>query len=190
MPAVSVNFLRRRRQKVVRSRKLDRRLLEAAAVVAVIAVLVTGAVFAYSQILGRQLADTARQQRAAQALVNQQAGNEAAYLLFAERLGILDGILAERGSQRRALAFLSQLTTSELTFDRINFGEEEQKLNFRVQAQNVLSVENLVARLREPDIRAQFTDLALSNIRRDETRLYSIEVQVDLAPVEGGKSGT
>lgn len=185
MPATSVNFLRRRRQQVARFHKLDKRILQVSIAVAVVAVAVTGGLLAYTQVLNAQLQEATREQRAAQAIVNQQARNEADYLLYAARLSILKDILEGRGSQRRALDFLSQLASSELTFDRIGFDDAKQSLVFRVQAQNVLAVERFIIRLREPEIRSQFGDLKLSEVKRDEERVYTLEIEAQLALSEG-----
>ncbi len=188
MAAVSVNFLRRRRQQVVRTQQLDRRILLVAITVAVISVLITLVTAVYQQLLLRQLSQTIREQRTAQAVVNQQSANEAAYLLYSTRLNILKALLEGRGSQGRALSFLSQMATSELTFDRVSYDDSKQELTFRVQAQNVLAVENFIERLREPDIRPQFTDLQLSDVRRNEEQVYTIEAKVRLASSQETRS--
>lgn len=186
MAADTVNFLRRRRQKVLKYQQLDKRILQGSIGVAVVSVLITAGVFAYLQFQTQKFSEIQQQQRSTQALVNQQASNEAEYLLYSSRLNILGDLLPGRGSQRRALEFLGELTSSDIAFDRISYDDTRKTIVFRVKAQNVLSVENFVERLRQPDTRSKFSDLTLSDVKRDEDQIYTMEISVQLGEATSG----
>lgn len=180
MAGESVNFLRRQRQQALRFQRLDRRILQAAIGVSVVSVAATVGVFVFSQLRQQVFADIQSQQRSAQSILNQQASNEANYLLFSSRLNILKDIVPGRSSQREALEFLGQLVSSDIAFDRINYDDSVKTIIFRVKAQNVLAVEKFLDRLRSPETRERFFSLVLSDVKRDESQIYSMEITVQL----------
>lgn len=189
MAGESVNFLRKRRQKVQQFRQLDRRILQGSIGVAVAAVAVTVGVLAFTQVRQQNFSQIQERQRATQALLNQQASNEANYLLFSSRLNILKDIIPGRSSQREALVFLGELISSDIAFDRISYDDSKKTIIFRVKAQNVLAVEKFLERLRSPQTRAKFFSLVLSDVKRDEGQVYTMEITVQLEePVKAGGS--
>lgn len=191
MAGESVNFLRRRRLKVQQYRQLDRRILQGSIVVALISVALTVGVLAFTQIRQQAYSQIQDRQRSTQALLNQQASNEANYLLFSSRLNILKDLLPGRDSQRQALEFLGELISSDIAFDRISYDDSKKTIIFRVKAQNVLAVEKFLDRLRTPQTREKFFSLVLSDVKRDEGQIYSMEITVQLEePVSaGGRRG-
>lgn len=180
MAGESVNFLRRQRQQALRFQRLDRRILQVAIGVSVVSVAVTVGIFVFSQVRQQTFADIQSQQRTVQSVLNQQANNEANYLLFFSRLNILQDIIPGRSSQREAMEFLGQLLSSDIAFDRINYDDNAKTIIFRVKAQNVLAVEKFLDRLRSPETRERFFSLVLSDVKRDEGQIYSMEITVQL----------
>ena len=181
MPAArSVNFLRARRQNVEKFQQLDNRIFQGSLVVCVLFVVLTIGLAVYLSLQQSELERAKTQERSQQAIINREARTEAEYLLYSSRLDILKDVFLQRGTQKVALEFIGLLSSSDISFDRIAYDDQTRELSFRVQAQNVFAVDSFLERLRSAEIRPLFEELTLGSVRRDEEKMYSLDIVVVL----------
>lgn len=183
----TINFLRAQHRVSEAQEKLDRVIFQGASVVAGISTAGLIALLVWWQYGSQQL-QAAKQQEAAQArVIAQSAESEAQYLSFVTRLDEISRLLQNRNSKKEALDFLSLLALPTVGFDSIVYDARAKQLTFRVQAENVFSVEEFLELLRQDTIRAYYADVSVSNIRRDDQGAYILDV---IATLQGETSGS
>ncbi|MCD8484265.1 hypothetical protein LRY65_00115 [Candidatus Woesebacteria bacterium] len=179
-----INFMRRQRRQLARLQALDQQILYVAIAVFVIAALTTAAAGGYWYWTRQQLAlleDRITQQ---ERVIQGSAAEEAEYILYTTRLGSIASILEDRNPKKEALDFLSELLVPSIAFDAVNYDTQERRLTFRVEAQDVFSVEIFLDKLREPEMNEKIANIQLSGIQRDEVGRYVMNVTIVLKESE------
>ncbi len=176
----------RKRRRLEQLHSLDRKILTAAVGVFGVALTLTAAAGAYWYWSGQQLALVEEQIQQQERVVRAAAAEEAEYILYTTRLASIAEIMDERSPKKEALDFLAQLLVPTIAFDAVNYDTQMRRLTFRVEAQDVFSVEIFLDTLREPDMREKIDAIAISSVQRDEAGRYVMNVDIVLSELEQG----
>lgn len=179
-----INFMRRQRRQLARLQELDKKLFYGSVAIFVVAVVATVAAGAYWQWSRQQLVDVEDQIAQQERVVRGAAEEEAEYILYTTRLGAIQQILEDRNPKKEALDFLAELLVPSIAFDAVNYDTAERRLTFRVEAQDVFSVEIFLDKLREPDMNAKIEKIQISSVQRDENGRYVMNVDIILVELE------
>lgn len=176
----SINFFRAQHRVAETQDQLDSKILKIGAGIAgvgVVLLLATGIWWQWTLGQEQELMETQRQQ---ERVISQSVAEESQYLSFVTRLNVLQELMQARNSKKEALDFLALLAKPTLGFDNIVYDSNNKQLAFRVQAESVFSVEEFLADLREPSISEYYQDIEVSNIRRDDTGSYIMDLAATL----------
>lgn len=176
----AINFFRTQHRVAESQDLLDTRVLQIGGgvlVVGLLLVAITTGWWQWTLAQERQLTEQKHQQ---ERVIAQSADQERQYLSFVTRLDTLQKLLQERNSKKEALDFLALLAKPDLGFDNIVYDSKNKQLAFRVQAASVFSVEEFLAELRDPDVSVYYQDVQVSNIRRDDTGQYIMDLAATL----------
>jgi hypothetical protein len=176
----TVNFLRRKRQRLQVQQKRDRVFLLGSGVFLGITLFVLLGIFGAWFWLRQQVGDLEARQQQNDRVVRQLAQTEAEYMLFAKRLDLLDGIFSTRISQQRTLAFLAGLRTNGVRFQGINYDPVQKAVSFQAVAQDITRFDAFVNVLRTPEVQEEITNLEVAQVGRNELGEYSMEVSFRL----------
>lgn len=176
----TVNFLRRKRQRLQVQRKRDRLILLVASGVLGITLLALLGVFGAWYWFRQQTIDLEAQQQQNERVVRQLAQEEAEYLLFTKRLDLLDGIFASHVSQQRTLEFISRLRTTGVRFQGISYDPIQKSVTFQAIATDITRFDAFLNVLRTPEVQAEASNLVVSQVSRSELGEYSMEVGFQL----------
>ncbi len=176
----TINFFRQQSQEVQKQDDFDTWFFRASGGFGALCLCIFVGVIIWWQLGVRSLAEARQQEAQHNQIITRSGENEAQYLSFVARLDELAQLLQNRNSKKEALDFLSLLVRPAIGFDAINYDAKGKKLTFRVSAESVFSVEEFLEDLRRPDIQAYYTDIQVSNIRRDDQGSYIMELIVTL----------
>lgn len=176
----NINFVRGSRRELAKSQERDRLIFYVSTGVFAVCVTLAVGLFAYWQYARQQLAQLKSRQMAQQRIVTESARDEAEYIIFAHQLDTIGDILQTRTSKQDALSFLAAMAVPDVSFNRIAYNDVDRSLSFRVEAVNVFSVERFLQRLRSDEIWSQVDKAQISDIRRDETGRYVMDVSTVL----------
>jgi len=183
MTLPTINFLRRKRQRLQVQLKRDRYILMGAGVFLGVTLLVLLGVFGAWYWFREQTTDLEAQQQQTERVVRQLAQEEAEYLLFTRRLDLLDGIFANHVSQQRTLEFLSGLRTTGVSFQGISYDPTQKSVDFQATATDITRFDAFLQVLRDPSVQTEVSHLAVSQVSRNELGEYSMEVSLQLTQV-------
>lgn len=176
----TVNFLRRKRQRLQVQQKRDRIFLLGASVFLGLTLLVLLGVFGAWLWFRQQQGDLEARQQQNDRVIRQLAQSEAEYLLFTKRLDLLDGIFSTQISQQRTLEFLSGIRTDGVRFQGIAYDPVQKSISFQAVAQDITRFDAFVNTLRTPEVQEEITNLEVSQVGRNELGEYSMEVSFQL----------
>lgn len=176
----TVNFLRRKRQRLQVLQKRDRVFLIGAGVLLGVTLLALLGVFGAWFWFRQQLGELQSRQQQNERTIRQLAQDEAEYLLFARRLDLLDGIFTTRVSQQRTLTFLAGLRTEAVQFQGISYDPVRKSISFQAVAQDITRFDAFLNLLRTPEVQADIANLIVSQVGRNEKGEYSMEVSFQL----------
>jgi len=179
-----INFMRRKRRKLARLQSIDQKLLYASGVIFAFAVILTVVAGGYWEWSRRQLSSIEDQIALQERVVRGAAIEEAQYILYTTRLTTIQEILEMRNPKKAALDFLAELLVPSIAFDAVNYDTGDRLLTFRVEAQDVFSVEIFLDKLREPGMRDKIEEIQISSIQRDEAGRYIMNVSIVLVGTE------
>lgn len=179
-----INFMRRQRRQLARLQELDQKLFYAGIVIFGISVVLTLVAGGYWQWSRQQLSEVETQILQQEQVVRGAAQEEAQYLLYTTRLTSVQSILEQRSPKKNALDFLAELLVPSIAFDAVNYDTDERRLTFRVEAQDVFSVEIFLNKLREPQMNEKIEEIQISSIQRDQNGRYVMNVDIILVEVE------
>ncbi len=175
-----INFMRRKRRQLEGLQKFDKKLFYAGGVLFGISVFLTVGTGGYWQWSRLELASVEEQIDQQERVVRGAAEEEAKYLLYTTRLTAVQGVLEDRSPKKEALDFLAELLVPSIAFDAVNYDTYERRLTFRVEAQDVFSVEVFLNKLREPQMNEKIDQIQISSIQRDENGRYVMNVDIIL----------
>lgn len=176
--------MRRQRRNLERLQQFDKKLFFAGVVIFSIAVLLTLIAGGYWQWSRQKLSEIETQIVQQEQVVRGAAQEEAKYLLYTTRLTSIQGVLEKRSPKKNALDFLSELLVPSIAFDAVNYDTDERRLTFRVEAQDVFSVEIFLNKLREPEMSAKIEEIQISSVQRDQNGRYVMNVDIILVKSE------
>jgi len=178
--APSLNFLRQRRHKLAALRKQDKVFLYVSAaifsVIVVVAVVLAGYLYLQKQKYQEiNQADTQITRTLSQ-LVNE----EAAYLIYSNRLKTLATMWTKRGSQQKTLAFLAELALPNVSYQQITFDQSSRLLQFSVLTGDYFAFEDFVSKVKTPEIQARIESFSVGSVRRNDEGKYTFSVDMTL----------
>jgi len=179
----TVNFLRRKRQRLQVQRKRDRLILMGAAGVLGVTLLALLGVFGAWYWFRQQTIDLEAKQEQNERVVRQLAQAEAEYLLFTKRLDLLDGIFAGHVSQQRTLEFISTLRTTGVRFQGIAYDPLRKTVAFQAISTDITRFDAFLNVLRAPEVQTEVSNLQVAQVSRSEIGEYSMEVSFQLKQV-------
>lgn len=176
----SINFVRDRRRKLssiqVKDRVWLRRSLIALGVVTTILVIVGGAQLFLSRMVGQVQA----QQTATKQQIVDREDTEKAFVISLRKLGLLTEIFQERQNKQQAIEYFSSVFGAQVLVLEIEYRAEEQLLTFRLQAQDVFVLEQVLERLKSDDVTSRFAGVKASDLQRTSQGNYEMTVAVTL----------
>lgn len=182
----SINFLRKQRQRLGAAQQRDRLFALISYCVLGVVFAVTVGVFGYGQWLKQDTEKAEDQIQREERTVASLATVEAQHLIYASRLTVVQSLFDTYTSKKQALEFITQAATAEVSFDRLSFDDENNELSFRLNARNVVAVDTFLAQLREQELRAQIDGLEVSEVKRDSSGIYQLDMKVRLVKEKRG----
>lgn len=180
-----INFMRRRRRSLARLQEFDRQVFIGSLVFLSVSVFITLGTGVYWFYTRQQLALLNEQIAQQERVVKGSAKEEAEYMLYTTQLSALQKIFSERNPKKEALDFFAALLVPSISFDAVNYDTNEKRLTFRVEAQDVFSVETFLEKLREPGMNVLLRSVDISSVQRDNNGRYILNVDIVLQ--EGNK---
>ncbi len=105
---------------------------------------------------------------------------ERSYVIFSNKLKMLQEIVSGRADKQAAIAFFTQAFGPEVLLKEISYEASDRKVSFRLQTDTVFSLERVVALLDSPEVRATYPKLERDELRRSNTGTYEVGVIVSL----------
>jgi hypothetical protein len=176
-----INFLSSKHHKATEQQRQDRKLFRFAVigfvVVIVVILVAVGLSFWLQFELGKSQAKGKDLER--QILANEAIERSA--VVLAKKVSVLKTLIDERQDKQQAIAFFSSLFGSNVVLKDITYQSTESILSLRIQAFSIFDLEQVFLKLGEEETVARYGKVATSDLRRDETGAYSLNLTVSLA---------
>lgn len=176
-----INFLSSKHRKATEQQKQDKKFFRFAVggFIGIIVVILVAVGFSFwlqfelgkSQDRGK---DLERQILANEAI-------EKSAVVLAKKVSVLKQLIDERQDKQQAIAFFSNLFGSNVVLKDITYQSTESILSLRIQAFSIFDLEQVFLRLGEEETVTRYGKVATSDLRRDETGAYSLNLTVSLA---------
>lgn len=176
-----LNFLRQRKKSLSEIEKSDRKyalwMSYLLGGLLFLLLLVTIANFFFTRRL--QSLQQSIEQTTAQ--IAEQNNIEQQYVILAEKLAFISGVIKDRSTKRSTIEFFtSQFSTAQTTLKEITY-DQKGSLQFQVIAQDVFTIDSILKTLQSEEIRAKYQSIHLSDLSRTPDGMYAVTVTVAFA---------
>ncbi|MEO8581869.1 MAG: hypothetical protein ABI425_04845 [Patescibacteria group bacterium] len=180
MSTVSINFLRQRHKQLSILQKADRRYATILAYITAGVVLVSVILIGLQLFLSASLNNVKKKESAVTSQISSLSSVEQEYLTLAQKFDEIKTFLKGKFVQQEAVEYFSSLFASQqVTLVEVN-REKEGLINFKVSASNVFQLQQLMSFMQTKEVLTKYPTLAVSDLSREKTGVYSTNVSVIL----------
>lgn len=180
MANITINFLHQRHKQLTMLQKTDRRYAM------ILGYITTGVVIASISLFGLQLYLTSavesvkKQQNAVTGQIASLASVEYEYLTLARKFTEIQTFLKGKSVQQEAIEYFSTLfAQQQTTLNEVN-REKDGVIQFKISATNIFRLQQVMGVLQQPEVLSLYPSLALSELNREKTGVYTTTVSVAL----------
>lgn len=178
MQTAVINFLRKRKKDLSEVQLLDKKYAVWAGYLLVFIFLAMSLVLAVDFFLTTRTATLEKKQSEVEQKISTFATVEREYIQLSKKIEVIADLFENRDEQKDAIAFFTRLfSQEEATLKELQI-DQDGTLRFQVVSQNVFVMKQTIQRLQQDDIRQQFQSLVMTDVVRNQSGEYSIEVAV------------
>jgi Tfp pilus assembly protein PilN len=127
-----------------------------------------------------------RQNKTKQSLVDNQS-LEVTYFVFSNKLKAIAEIFDQRNNKQQAINYLSNLFGDQVFINGVTYDGTAQVLSLNLTSTNIFDLEALITSLNNPEVKANFSSLTKSNVRRNEDGSYNLKLTLELKPSQSAQ---
>lgn len=176
----SINFVRERHRRLTKNDLTDQRIFRGTGIAFAALLVVFLGVMGVQFFFRFQLDQTVKRQDNLKLSVLSQSQIEKSYVLFANKLKALGDIFTNRTNKQQAIQFFTSLFGPQVLIQEITYEADEALLSFSLNAPNVFILQEVFTKLDAPEVRAQFASLSKSELQRQNSGNYVMNVTVEL----------
>lgn len=182
-----INFVQGRRKKLTKSQKIDLKIFKVVLGVFGVFVAIFLITLGIDFYLQFQVKDAKNQQRQMERQVVAQESIEQSIVVTTEKLKILSELFELRYDKQAAIDFFSEIFGSQVLIKDINYEADERILSLRLQSQSIFILEEVFAKLANPDVEEQFGQINKSELIRNDRGGYNMAITLSLVEEESTK---
>lgn len=186
--ADSINFVRQRQRELSKQTEQDRvwfrySLWFIGGTVGILVVLLIA-----SLVLSWQLRTLKLRQDQLRKAVLLQEDTERSYMVFLNKLQVLTTLLKQRQKKQEAMQFFDTAFNEKILISEIAYLADDGLLSITIQAPDIFEIENIFAFLDSDPVRAKFSEVNKSELKRSATGMYQMTITASL-PQEAKAGG-
>lgn len=179
--AREINFVQSRRRQLTKNQENDLKIFKITT--GVFGVLVVGflAVLITNFFLQFQVKSIKDQEKQLETQILSNGLVEQSILVTSEKLKILAELFDQRYDKQAAIEYFSDIFGPDVLIKDINYEANEEILSLRVQATSIFILEQVFARLANPEVEQQFGLVNKSELVRNDRGRYSMAITLSLS---------
>jgi len=184
----NINFFGRAGDLYQKTREKDRKFLTWSLIGFGITLGLFTAILGLNLWYGQQLNQIVNNQnKTKQSLLGNQTV-ELAYLISTNKLKAIVEIFDQRNNKQQAINYLSNLFGDQVFINGVAYDGVAQVLSLNLTSTNIFDLEKLINSLNTPEVKANFSSLNKSNIKRNEDGSYNMKLTLELRSTEASGS--
>lgn len=185
----SINFARTEVKETSKSELLDKRIVRITGIGMIIFLIVFGVVIALHLFFVGMQKQVDSSIASVQSELTSLSNEQAKYLVFAQKLKLLQGIQEDRTIRKAALDMLYAIVPTEDVLKQVNLDQQKKVITFAVSTPDVFALVRLLQKLNvSPSTSAQFP-MQLQDLTRSPDGTYTLNALLSFSSV-GSKAKT
>lgn len=177
---MEINFLRDILAKSKKTSKQDKQIYQYSLIGFSVVVAIFLGLFSYRIYLSSQLKNVLSNQDKAKQSINNQGDVEVSFLVFTNKLKLIQTLFEERSDKQAAISYFSNLFGEGVYIEGMSFGGSGKTLLLTIASQDIFVLENVFEKLKNPEIKEKFSFVNKSNLRRENNGRYKVNLTISL----------
>lgn len=180
MSTISINFLRQRHKELTVLQKADRRYATILGYITVGVVIASVALFGFQFYLASSLSGIKKQQTSIVSQISSLSTVEQEYLTLALKFTEVKNFLKDKSIQQEAIEYFTTVFADQgVDLSEVN-REKDGVISFKIAADDVFQIQKVFSFLRTTEVLTKYPSLALSDLSREKSGMYTTTVSVSL----------
>lgn len=178
--AREINFVQSRRKTLTKNQENDLKIFKITAGVFGVLIAVFLVVLGIDFFLQFQVKAVMDNEKRMESQILSHGLVEQSILVTSEKLKILSELFDLRYDKQAAIEYFSAIFGPEVLIKDINYEADEKILSLRIQATSVFILEQVFAKLAEPEVEERFGIVNKSELIRNDRGRYSMAITLSL----------